>query len=1459
MIEDDEEESALNWKKSMSLVATASLCVSLILGSTAPVAWAKPLNKEVRIAAAQAETLPANNTVNVPKNTKLAVFFNGTFSARGSGTITITPQDMPAIDVTTGIQIVGNTVIIDPGAGTLLENTWYTIDVADGAFVEGAALSPRTTWRFKTGQLDNTPPMKTGNVPVSGTNRIAVNAPIKISFNEPVFAESGKFIRICKASGCLPGDDLNANSANVTGNGTADIMITPPAPLANGENYYVNVDAGAFTDAAGNPFAGISDTTTWTFRTVPAAGQDAAPTIDSMVPADNAQDIAKPTELSVHFNKKVKKVNGDAGVFVKVISNNTPVSSVQIKDTILDESGQNLRIVLNNALADGTAYYVLIDPNSFQDEDGNYFAGITDALFWNFSTKDVVGLNVSSVSPKTSATINDKLTITFNKPVYPGSGSIVLKKTTDPSYRKAIQATHPDVSGGGTAVITINPGVLAAETQYYVEIEPGAFKDAFGTNYGGSTGSAFWNFKTTTTDQTKPTVISYTPADDATNVRVDEDLLIRFSEPIKLVSKSKVILYRANSTSGTAVSSTASVDATDNKVLRIKPSSNLLNDTPYYVLIDATAITDNVGNPYDGIGNPNSWNFRTMILDKQVPVISSSAMSNEQYIMLTYDKTLDQASIPATVDFRVTVNGSSNPVTNVAINGTTVTLTLQYKAPIGQNVVMSYTRGVNPIRDISKNMAANLTNRAIVNTLDTTLPTITSATVSGSLMTMNYSEPVYTVYNNLSYTYLAGQFSATVDGSTRSVTNATISGTSVLLTLDYAVTDGQTVSVNYTQGGNPLKDATGNYAANLSGYFVRNLIDTRPPEIRNAEVKQSTLTLTYNEGLNEKSIPPKTAFVVKVDNLPKLVTAISIKNNTVILTLNSAVKEGQYVEVSFTQTSTPLQDLAKNSALGFTSFNVTNATDSTPPNITDAVVRGTAVTLNYNETLGTTVPAKSLFTVYVDDKSIPVSTAAVSGNTVTLTLQSIAPIGSSVQVSYAGGSTGIRDASGNLAASFAKYDVTNETSWGDTLPNFVEAITNRGGIRLKTTASRMATETSLSGLSVNKYTPETDKLTQAFALLKDKDAKEQKLTFTVPTTEKAGRVTFPAKVLETAVGEMSDLTLIVEYDTLRYELPLQAVDFTTLAQSLGVDTAGMRININMERLTGTKATQTLNDMGVSSSTSIVDPVDFTVTASGNGNQDNVALNAYVTRTVKLNKTVNANETSVVWFDPQTKKLTFVPATFKSDGTNTIVTIKRRGNSTYAIVKNNKTYSDISNHWGRKDIELLLSKMVVDGATDNNFMPNSKVTRAEFAIFIARALGLSGDKDSATNYIDIVSEGQLASYIGAASAAGIIQGNPDGSFQPNYFVTREQMALMMVRALEFTGKVSDVGNKQEVLLSRFGDNKKISPWAREAVAKAINAGIINGVTTSSFQPKNNATRAEAVAMIKRLLQYVEFMN
>ena len=102
----------------------------------------------------------------------------------------------------------------------------------------------------------------------------------------------------------------------------------------------------------------------------------------------------------------------------------------------------------------------------------------------------------------------------------------------------------------------------------------------------------------------------------------------------------------------------------------------------------------------------------------------------------------------------------------------------------------------------------------------------------------------------------------------------------------------------------------------------------------------------------------------------------------------------------------------------------------------------------------------------------------------------------------------------------------------------------------------------------------------------------------------------------------------------------------------------------------------------------------------------------------------------------------------------------------------------------------------------------------------------------------------------AYAAGLINGYEDGTFRPEQEITREEMAALIVRALKYAGQeviVDDV----DAILARFEDASKISPWAKEEAAQAVASGIIIG-RDGLFAPKDNATRAEAVVMLKRML-------
>ncbi|MMZ66074.1 Endoglucanase precursor [compost metagenome] len=140
--------------------------------------------------------------------------------------------------------------------------------------------------------------------------------------------------------------------------------------------------------------------------------------------------------------------------------------------------------------------------------------------------------------------------------------------------------------------------------------------------------------------------------------------------------------------------------------------------------------------------------------------------------------------------------------------------------------------------------------------------------------------------------------------------------------------------------------------------------------------------------------------------------------------------------------------------------------------------------------------------------------------------------------------------------------------------------------------------------------------------------------------------------------------------------------------------------------------------------------------------------------------------------------------------------------------------------------------------------------------VAKGLGLKGNDTGAMRFRDIRGGNAASAYIGAAADAGIITGNTDGTFKPDSLITREQMAIMMVRALEYGGNTVRLQSSTTATLAKFKDNKKIQ--SKDSVAKAVQEGIIQGMTSTTFQPQGNATRAQAAVMLKRVLNKLGYL-
>ncbi|GAA0388233.1 hypothetical protein GCM10008933_19000 [Paenibacillus motobuensis] len=189
------------------------------------------------------------------------------------------------------------------------------------------------------------------------------------------------------------------------------------------------------------------------------------------------------------------------------------------------------------------------------------------------------------------------------------------------------------------------------------------------------------------------------------------------------------------------------------------------------------------------------------------------------------------------------------------------------------------------------------------------------------------------------------------------------------------------------------------------------------------------------------------------------------------------------------------------------------------------------------------------------------------------------------------------------------------------------------------------------------------------------------------------------------------------------------------------------------------------------------------------------------------------------------------------------------NGVYGPLSYDMSFSDVAGtHWAMPVLKLLAAKHIIEGTGAAQFAPEKSITRAEFAAMIARSLQLEAISQVETTFTDVAASDWYAEAIAAVSELGIVNGRSTSSFDPRATITREEMAVILVRAYEYSrGQVTST-----VAVEAFADQASVSSWAQEAVAEAHALGFITGRANGQFVPQSQATRAEAAQMIARLI-------
>lgn len=527
---------------------------------------------------------------------------------------------------------------IDGGAGTdmaVLEGSFGSFNISFNADTGLYTLDSSTTgtdtyarveyFQFTDGtraaaQLlsgDVTAPTLLSTNPADNAAGVAASANLVFSFNEPVLAGVGSFV-IFNSNGSVARTISATDTAQITFSGST-VTLNPLTDLSTSSSYYVNIAAGAVKDTSGNAFAGLSGIGTFNFSTAaPVIGDTTPPTLGSSSPADNAVGVALASNLVLSFSEPVQAGGGN----IQILNANGSVArSIAVTDAAqVAISGNVVTIDPSTDLAAGAAYYVNIAAGVIKDLAGNAYAGIssstalnfstvsaapTDDYPWHIGTSGVVAVNGAATTGVIEVIADADL---FKVSLLAGTSYVfeLVRNGTagglsDPYlllYGPDVSLRASDDNSGGSQNARISFTALSGGIYYLGAVD-------------ATSGIGAYSLTARTADTTAPTLVSSSPADNATGVASNANLVLTFGEAVT-AGTGNIRIYASNGTLARSFSVTDTSQVSfSGTTVTINPSSDLLLGTSYYVNLASGVIQDLAGNAFAGISSASTLNFST--------------------------------------------------------------------------------------------------------------------------------------------------------------------------------------------------------------------------------------------------------------------------------------------------------------------------------------------------------------------------------------------------------------------------------------------------------------------------------------------------------------------------------------------------------------------------------------------------------------------------------------------------------------------------------------------------------------------------------------------------------------------------------------------------------------------------------------------------------------------------------
>ena len=785
-------------------------------------------------------TTPTNAATQIANNTNITLTF--------SEPVNVTGNWFQIVGSTSGTRNVADTVVTGgPTTFTINPN----VDFANGESVLVTVFAAQVTDQDANDPPDNMasdfafsftidqPPSVTATTPTNGATNQSASTDLTVTFSEPVNVTGNWFQIVCTTSGTR-----NVADTVVTG-GPTTFTINPTTDFTAGESCTVTVFAGQVSDQdSGDPPDNMDANFVFSFQTT-----DQAPTVTATTPTNGAVNQTTNTNIDVTFSEPVNVT----GNWFQIVC--TTSGTRNVADTVVTGGPTTFTINPNTDFTQGESCTVTIVAAQVTDQDSNDPPDNMAANFV-FSFSMDAAPSITATTPTNAATqiaSNTNVSLTFSEPVNVTGNWFQLVGAT--SGTKNVADT---VVTGGPTTFTINPntdfapGELVTVTVFAAQVSDQDGNDP----PDNMTANFVFSF---TIDQA-PSVTATTPPNGATNVALNSNLSITFSEPVNVTGNWFQIVCPTSGTRNVADTVVTGGPTT----FTINPNVDFAFNETCTVTVFAAQVSDvDSADPPDNMTANHVFSYTTI---DAAPTVSATTPTNGATNQATNTNISVTFSEPVNVTgnwFQIvcTTSGTRNVADTVVTGGPSV-FTINPNTDFTNGETCTVTIFATQVTDQDTNdppdnMAANFVFAFTMDTppaVTTTIPTNGATQVATDTnITINFNENV-NIQDSTAFTVecpVATPIAFTVLPAAPGGTNSFVLDPTSDLPVGTICTVTVVASkVTDVDAGDPPDNMTANFVFSFTTDQAPSVTATVPTNNATDVALNSTISITFSEPVN---------------------------------------------------------------------------------------------------------------------------------------------------------------------------------------------------------------------------------------------------------------------------------------------------------------------------------------------------------------------------------------------------------------------------------------------------------------------------------------------------------------------------------------------------------------------------------------------------------------------------------